>query len=94
VVIIGRIILLGLFMLAVYLPLRGWKNWQGGWRYVALLPLLPLLALLTYEFTYDFSDTVEQTLLPEVVILVALGSLFLSAIIGLLWNKMNQKPKT
>ncbi len=92
-VIIGRIILLALFILAVYLPLRGWKTWQGGWRYVALLPLLPLLGLLAYEFGYDFSDNLEQTLLPEVVVLVVLGSLFLSAILGLLWNKKLQKQK-
>lgn len=90
-VIIGRIILLGLFILAVYLPLRGFKNWQGSWRFIALLPFLPLLVLFGYAFGYDFSDNLEQTLSPEVVVLALLGSLLFSVILGLLWNKYQAK---
>ena len=85
--IIGRIVLLGLFILAVYLPLRGWHSWRGGWRYAALLPVLPLLGLLGYVFGFVASDSAGRELSPELIMLVVLGSLVFSAVLGLLHNK-------
>jgi len=89
VVILGRLVLIAIFILAVYLPLRGWKCWQGGWRYIALLPLLPLLGLLAYVFDIVFTNDPEQVLSPEIVFLVMLGSLLFSAVLGLFHNKAN-----
>ena len=85
--ILGRLVLLALFILAVYLPLRGWHSWRGGWRYVALLPVLPLLGLVGYVFGFVASDSVGPDLSPELIMLVVLGSLVFSAVLGLLHNK-------
>ena len=85
--ILGRLVLLGLFVLAVYLPLRGWHSWRGGWRYVALLPVLPLLGLVGYVFGFVASDEVGRDLSPELIMLVVLGSLLFSAVLGLLHNR-------
>ena len=87
--ILGRLVLLGLFILAVYLPLRGWHSWRGGWRYAALLPLLPLLGLVGYVFGFVVSDDIGRELSPEVMMLVVLGSLLFSAVLGLFHNKAN-----
>ena len=86
-VIIGRLVLLGLFFLAVYLPLRGWHSWRGGWRYMALVPLLPLLGLIGYAFGFVISDDPAKILSPEIMMLGVLGSLLISAILGLIHNK-------
>ena len=85
--ILGRIVLLGLFILAVYLPMRGWHSWRGGWRYAALLPVLPLLGLVGYVFGFVTSDNIGRELSPELMVLVVLGSLLFSAILGLLHNR-------
>ena len=85
--ILGRVILLGLFILAVYLPMRGWHSWRGGWRYAALLPVLPLLGLVGYVFGFVTSDEVGRDLSPELIMLVVLGSLVFSAVLGLLYNR-------
>ena len=85
--ILGRVILLGLFILAVYLPMRGWHSWRGGWRYAALLPVLPLLGLVGYVFGFVTSEDIGRELSPELMVLVVLGSLLLSAILGLLHNR-------
>jgi len=87
VLILGRVILLGLFILAVYLPMRGWHSWRGGWRYAALLPVLPLLGLVGYVFGFVTSDEVGRDLSPELIMLVVLGSLVFSAVLGLLYNR-------
>jgi len=87
VLILGRVILLGLFILAVYLPMRGWHSWRGGWRYAALLPVLPLLGLVGYVFGFVTSEDIGRELSPELMVLVVLGSLLLSAILGLLHNR-------
>ena len=89
VLILGRVVLLGLFIFAVYLPLRGWHSWRGAWRYAALLPILPLLGLVGYVFGFIFSDTVGRELSPELMMLVVLGSLLFSAVLGLLHNRSN-----
>jgi len=87
VLILGRLVLFALFILAVYLPLRGWHSWRGGWRYVALLPVLPLLGLVAYVFGFVAIGSVGPDLSPELIILVVLGSLVFSAVLGLLHNK-------
>jgi len=85
-IIIGRIVLLALFVLAVYLPLRGWHSWRGGWRYLALLPVIPLAGLGVYVADNVFLDTGEE-LSPELMVLVVIGSLLMSAVIGFFQGK-------
>ena len=85
-IIAGKLVLLALFVFAVYLPLRGWHSWQGGWRYLALLPLSLLVGLVVYVGENMFSDGVEKTLSPEFMVLVVIGSLLFSAVLGLLYN--------
>ena len=86
-VIVGKLVLLALFVLAVYLPLKGWRSWQGGWRYVALIPAIPLLGLAGYILEEMLLENTGQALAPELMMLVVLGSLIMSAVIGVLQGK-------
>jgi len=86
-VIVGKLVLLALFVLAVYLPLKGWRSWQGGWCYVALIPAIPLLGLVGYILEEMLLENTGQALAPELMMLVVLGSLIMSAVIGVLQGK-------
>ena len=81
-ILVGRLVLLVLFVFAVYLPLRGWHSWRRGWRYIALLPVVPLLGLAGYVTETVFLDDTGQELSPELMVLVVIGSLLMSAVIG------------
>lgn len=85
--IIGRLVLFAMVLLAVYLPLRGWVSFRPPWRFIALLPVLPLLGLVGLVVVNALSTPVVHELSAEMGILVVIGSLVLSAIIGILANR-------
>jgi len=86
-VIIGRLVLLAMILLAVYLPLRGWVSFRPPWRFIALLPALPLLGLVGLVIFNALSTPVVHELSPEMGILVVISSLVLSAVVGMLAHR-------
>lgn len=83
---VGRFVLMALFALAVYLPLRFWHMGQGARRWWALLPLVPLFGLLGYVIDNAMAE-VAVDLEPEILVLGVLVSLILSGIVGFLFSR-------
>jgi len=73
--IIFWIIILILLGLAFYLPIRAIRNWQGGWRIAAYVPLLLVATVLFIVIIGKGGN-----LFPFVIIIYSGLSLIISAI--------------
>jgi len=87
VIIFGRLVLLALFILAIYLPVRIWSRSRGYSRFLCVLPVLPIVGMFGYAGEHMFSDTAGEGLSPELLLLVLISSLLISAGVGLYLTK-------
>ncbi len=90
---ISGLVLLALFLLCFYLPVRAYRAWHGRWRYVALIPLLIPVAFVVRVLVGLVQEPPEHRLSPELVVAVILGALFLTGVLHLVYLLVTRRGR-